>query len=321
MKRQSLFVGGFVLLALALTVAGILWIGGSGLFTRHAPAVIYLTGNVSGLNVGAPVTFRGVPVGRVERISIEVPKETLDALVEVRLSLRPDAVNFGVDGSGQALPLPVLVQRGLRAQLSVQSLVTGQKQVELDFLPATAAQMRGSGLIDEIPALPDRFGAIVQQVAELPLGETVQELRNTLAAVDRALAGTTGVLQTTGQEIELTLAAARQTLRVTQQAMQALQARTDATLLAVKQLSTSSHDALAEARPELQRILGTARDATEQARVTLQQLAEMTAVGSAPREDLDASLRDLSQAARGLRQYVELLEDQPNAVIFGDRRP
>lgn len=319
MKRQGLLVGGFVLLALVLTVAGVLWLGGSGLFVRQSPAVIYLDGNVNGLSVGSQVTFRGVPVGRVERISIEVQRETVDALVEVRLLLRPEAVNFGVGDSGEPLSMAVLVQRGLRAQLALQSLVTGQRQVELDFLPATPAVLRGDGQVAEIPALPDRFGAIVQQVAELPLRETVAELRNTLVAVDQALAGSYRSLEATTQQLDQTLVETRKTLAIANRAMVALQSSTDATLAAVTQLAQSSNDSLAAARPELQRILGSARDATDLARQTLQQVSEMTAVGSAPREDLDASLRDLSQAARGLREYIELLEEQPNAVIFGHR--
>jgi paraquat-inducible protein B len=319
MKRQGLLVGGFVLLALVLAVVGVLWLGGSGLFVRQTPAVIYLDGNVNGLSVGSPVTFRGVPVGRVERISIEVQRETVDALVEVRLLLRPEAVNFGVGDSGEPLAMTVLVQRGLRAQLALQSLVTGQRQVELDFLPATPAVLRGNGSTAEIPALPDRFGAIVQQVAELPLRETVAELRITLATVERTLAASYGSLDTTTRQLDLTLVETRRALATANRAMEALQARTDTTLAAVTQLAQGSHDTLAMARPELQRLLGSARDATDLARQTLQQVSEMTAIGSAPREDLDASLRDLSQAARGLREYVELLEEQPNAVIFGHR--
>jgi paraquat-inducible protein B len=47
----------------------------------------------------------------------------------------------------------------------------------------------------------------------------------------------------------------------------------------------------------------------------------MTAPGAPLRGDLEAAVRDLSQAARGLRDWAELLEEQPNAVIFGNRRP
>jgi len=51
----------------------------------------------------------------------------------------------------------------------------------------------------------------------------------------------------------------------------------------------------------------------------MQSFAEVTAPGGAPREDLESTLRDLSQTARSLRQVAELLENQPNALIFGRR--
>jgi len=63
------------------------------------------------------------------------------------------------------------------------------------------------------------------------------------------------------------------------------------------------------------------RDAAESARVAMNRVAEMTAPNASLRGDLDAAMRDLSQAARGLRDWSELLEEKPNAVIFGNRRP
>lgn len=320
MKRQALLVGSFVLLAIALAVAAVLWLGGSGLFSRHVPAVMYLTGNVSGLNVGAPVTFRGVPVGRVEAINIEVTRETLEALVQVRLRLDPYGAKVTGTEAGEPLSMMRLVQRGLRAQLVLQSLVTGQKQVELDFAPNTAIVLRGNGEIAEIPALPDRFGALVQQIAELPLSETVQELRTTLQVLHRALDGSTSTLDLTAKQLAATLAEARTTLATTNRSLLLLQARTDTTLAAVTRLADNGNQTLDAARPELQRSLASAREATDAASAALNRINDMLAAGSPTREDLDAALRDLAQAARGMRAYVELLEDQPNAVIFGDRR-
>ena len=74
-------------------------------------------------------------------------------------------------------------------------------------------------------------------------------------------------------------------------------------------------------RPELQQTLTSAREAAESARLATSRVAEMTAPGAPLRDDLEAAVRDLSQAARGLRDWSELLEEQPNAVIFGTRRP
>ena len=65
MKRNALLIGGFVVAALVMIVVGVLWLSGNSLFKKQHEAMIYYKGNVSGLYVGAPVTFRGVAIGQV----------------------------------------------------------------------------------------------------------------------------------------------------------------------------------------------------------------------------------------------------------------
>ena len=62
-------VGGFVLGALALVVVAILLFGGSHLFAPRFRAVAFFHGSVAGLEIGAPVTFRGVRIGSVQQSS------------------------------------------------------------------------------------------------------------------------------------------------------------------------------------------------------------------------------------------------------------
>ena len=69
-----------------------------------------------------------------------------------------------------AEPYPRLVQAGLRAQLALQSFVTGQLRVDLDFRPDTAAQLIGAlPDIPEIPTVPSELGQLRNQLASLPL--------------------------------------------------------------------------------------------------------------------------------------------------------
>ena len=96
--------------------------------------------------------------------------------------------------------------------------------------------------------------------------------------------------------------------------------QSDKTLAAITQLSDATRSTVLAAQPELQRTLAGTRDAAESARVAMNRVAEMTAPNASLRGDLDAAMRDLSQAARGLRDWSELLEEKPNAVIFGNRR-
>jgi paraquat-inducible protein B len=236
----------------------------------------------------------------------------------VRIRLQADALRFG--NKDATLDLPTLVQRGLRARLVAQSFVTGQKAMELDFVPNTPSK-------PEIPALADRFGALVDQVAELPLRDTVQEIRDTvkelratLLSMQHSLEGAQTVLVSTSTELAQTGAESRLTLKAATDAIQHVQANSAATLASITQLSDSARSAVVSAQPDLQRTLAGTREAAESAQVAMNRVAEMTAPNASLRGDLDAAVRDLSQAARGLRDWSELLEEKPNAVIFGNKR-
>jgi len=327
MKRNALLIGGFVIFALAMMIVGVLWLSGNTLFRKQQEAMIFYKSNVTGLYVGAPVTFRGVSVGQVEEIGIEVDRESLTALMPVRIKLAADALRFGRHKE-TPVDLPTLVQRGLRARLVAQSFVTGQKSIELDFVPNTPSTLVGDGSKPEIPALAERFGALIDQVAELPLRDTVQEirdtvkeLRDTLVSVQHTLEGAQTMLKSTAGELAQTGTESRVTLKAATDAIHSVQGQSDKTLAAITQLSDATRSTVLAAQPELQRTLAGTRDAAESARVAMNRVAEMTAPNASLRGDLDAAMRDLSQAARGLRDWSELLEEKPNAVIFGNRRP
>ena len=319
MKRNALLVGGFVVIAGVLVVVAILWMSGNSLFRQEVKAVIYFRESVRGLYIGAPVTFRGVPVGQVDEIGIEIDSKSLNARIPVRVRLRPDSTRV-IDGPNGGLDLPTLAQRGLRARLTAQSFVTGQKLIDLDFVPDTIAVLVGPPGEQEIPALADRFGALIDQVAELPLRETVQDLRGTLQAMQRTLDSSHATLEVATLELKGVAVEARKTLATATRALSQFQANANATLASVTQLSQDTRHAVVSVQPELQRAVVGARDAAEAASVAMNRVVEITAAGSTLRGDLDAAVRDLSQAARGLREWSELLEEKPNAIIFGTSR-
>ena len=326
MKRNALLIGAFVIAALAMALIGTLWLSGNDLFKKQQEAMIYYRGNAAGLYVGAPVGFRGVAIGRVEAIGIQVDRDSLSALVPVRIRLQTAALRF-TGSKDTPIDLPLLVQRGLRARLVAQSFVTGQKSIELDFVPNTPSTLIGDGSKSEIPALGERFGALIDQVAELPLRDTVQEirdtvkeLRGTLVSVQHTLDGAQAVLSGASKEISGAGTASRDTLKAATDAIKLVQLNSGATLDSITKLSDATRQTVLAAQPDLQRTLAGTREAAESARVAMNRITEMTAPDAALRGDLDAALRDLSQAARGLRDWSELLEEKPNAVIFGNKR-
>lgn len=325
MKRNALMIGGFIVAALCIAVASVFWLSGSDLFTQQQKATVYYEGNASGLSVGAPVTFRGVAIGQVTAIDIQVDGKSLQTTVPVSLKLQPSALHVS-DATGKTLDVAALVRKGLRARLASQSVVTGQKAVELDFAPDTPATLHGPAGEAEIPALADRFGALIDQVAQLPIRDTVndiratvQDLRGTLQSVQKTLDGAQSLLAGASTELKATTVESRKTLEAATAAIQQVQSNASVTLAAVTRLADTTQQTVAGAQPELQRTLVGAREASESAKVAMGRVADIAAPGAPLRSDLEGAVRDLSQAARGLRSLSELLEEKPNALIFGTR--
>ena len=70
-KSSLTFVGAFVIVLSAGFIWGILWISAGGTPKNFKHYLVYMPDSVSGLNVDAPVKYRGVDVGKVEQISID----------------------------------------------------------------------------------------------------------------------------------------------------------------------------------------------------------------------------------------------------------
>ena len=188
MKRPSAtLIGVFVLGALALIAAAILFFGGGALFKQRFTAVSYFPGSVAGLQIGAPVTYRGVRVGQVKSIGIRIDPEPTHSIVQVNMELVPEAVQRHGNSSTQEA-LPALVERGLTAQLVLQSFVTGMLQVELDFRPGVKALRLGESLdLPEIPTVASPFQALTDQLQTLDIAAAVTALQRTLASMDALL--------------------------------------------------------------------------------------------------------------------------------------
>ncbi|MDO9005549.1 MAG: MlaD family protein [Aquabacterium sp.] len=323
MKRNALLVGGFVVTALILIVAGLVTLGGADLFSKRQKAVVYFQGSVRGLYVGAPVSFRGVKIGEVLSIGIEVDPKSLVTRIPVGLTLAGDMVKMGGEQGGSFRKLPDLVQRGLRAKLIIQSVVTGQTSIDLDFKPNTPVVLLGGGssAVPEIPAMRDKLDALLDQVAELPLADLVQDVRRTINQLDQTLKVTQQAVALSGKEIGAAAAQAKQTLVVGAKALQDVQAQAQATLASVEQLSESSRNVVLQTQPEIQQTLQAARDAAQAAQQAMGNFAELSAVGSPLRSDAELAVRDLSLAARSLRSFADQLERQPNSILFGKKAP
>ena len=180
-------IGLFVLGGILLAIASAVILGGSELFHRGASYTIYFDESLKGLRRGSPLTFRGVDIGQVTDIRAIYDHQSRSVRVPVTVEVRPGSVALDEASIGNGAAMAGLIEQGLRARLDVQSLLTGQLLIALDFFPApggTTAQPPEPGVIPSVPSTL----ANLQRTADSALME-LPEITHSLREVAGALRG------------------------------------------------------------------------------------------------------------------------------------
>ncbi len=178
MEKLSYFkIGLFVIAASIIAVIGVILLGVGSVFQNNALVETYVDESVQGLDVGSAVKFRGVPIGKVEKISLTSAEySTRKRYVLVRVGIAPTMFQFALSGSNQA-GFKLEVERGLRLRLAAQGL-TGVAYIEADY----ADPQRNPALeIDwqpHYPYVPSTRSRITQ------LSESLEKILRSLENVD-----------------------------------------------------------------------------------------------------------------------------------------
>ncbi|MFL6695840.1 MAG: intermembrane transport protein PqiB [Vitreoscilla sp.] len=160
--------------------------------------------SVRGLAVGAPVEYRGLPIGEVTRISVDgsggeanpEPKIAVDVRVYPRRL--PTINKSGPEDmtlDDQRKRIDPMVRRGFRAQLKSGSLLTGQLYVSLDFVKAApAARIDWTTTPPTMPTAPGGFddlqatlSSIAKKLDAIPFDQLASDLHKDLADLDTSL--------------------------------------------------------------------------------------------------------------------------------------
>lgn len=307
MRPKPVIVGSFILGALALGVVAILAFGGMNLFARKLRVVVVFRDSIAGLEVGAPVTFRGARIGRVERMQLHIDVHRQRSWLPVYLDLDLDRIAWS-DGSvgGKRADLQAAVDSGLRAQLVSQGLVGGDMSVNLDYRPGTPALLAGpSEDAFEIPTVPSDLQDLKEQLLRLDLPAIGHQVRETLASVQQ-------VTEQLGARIGPLADGLQTTLATATQAVHKLQLDSSRTLGDVDRLANESREQIATNGNDLDQVLKRAGEATGRADELVASLNDMTS----PRGDLQASLRDLAASAGSLRGLTHDLERNPLGTLL-----
>ena len=328
-KANPVIVGSFVIGALVLLVGALLVFGGGRFFEERRTFVTYFEGSLKGLRVGSNVLFRGVRVGFVTDIRVELDRDTDEFLVPVTFQILPESVAL-VDPEERLLPskaalgLDELIRQGLRTQLEMESFVTGQLVIELDFSPGAPANFFGGpDSIAEIPSVPSNIQQVLERmqtfVAELQatvdVDELVSRVINTLDGIEMLvrsedLHGTlTGLNRLANlEELEEIPAGVIETLN-----------ELDHTLADVRALVGAADQRIMPMVSRAEGSLESLSEVLREAGGLLESLSDQVSTDSDLNFQMRRTLEESQSAARSLRQLAEFLERHPEALLRGRR--
>src|SRR5208283_421787 len=189
-QANRMMIGGFVVLAVILMAASLVVFGSGKFFQKTNKYVLYFDESIKGLSVGAPVLFQGVPVGSVTSIILQADLVKMKTQIPVLIEIDPDRFKVSAGERNYRKIAAKLIEKGLRAQLVMQSFITGQLMIELDFYPGSAVCYAPAQFDKEykdyivIPTCPSTGEKIAQALGNLDLTGLEKHLESSLAGVD-----------------------------------------------------------------------------------------------------------------------------------------
>lgn len=315
-RVSSTGIGIFVVGGLALIITAMVLLSSGRLFRKEHKFVCFFKGSLNGLKVGAPVKVRGVQIGSVVQILLRLPPS--DGTLKQTALITSLPVMIDVDesqlkrqgGGGQALQpaeLQTLINSGLRAQLSTESLLTGLLYVDLDLHPGTPlnlALVPGTGKYPEIPTIPTDLEQ-VQETAMRALAKLdkvdfealIKSITGAASSADRLLSSPD--LKAAVFSLKETAVHLNEAVIEIKQQVAMFDDRTDPLIASMKKTSDDA-------------------DATVlQAKATMADLQGAITPDSALRYRLDTTLDNMSEASSAIRQLADYLNRNPSALVRG----
>ncbi|MFN8543757.1 MAG: MlaD family protein [Candidatus Binatia bacterium] len=302
-KANPGLIGAFVVGAVVLAVVGVAVFGSGRFFHKTTTWVMYFDGSVNGLRAGAPVKFKGVEIGSVTDVMLNVsrrPRRPQDVRVPVIVTIDLDRIQKkGGHGVMDEEAVKTMVEQGLRAQLRPESFVTGVLYIELDLFPETPARFvkESDVAYAEIPTLPTALEQVQVKASQLVAKLADVDIEGLVAAAKHALEGVDELVRSPG----------------VQSAMTSL----DPTLHKLQGAAGSIDKLAAQLQGKVDPASASLKATAEQAQAALKSLRDLVEPGSPITRQLGQALAQVEDAARAVRALAEYLERNPSAVVRG----
>jgi paraquat-inducible protein B len=320
-------IGVFVVVAICLVIGAVLVIGTGRLFKENPKFVMYFQGSVSGLSVGSGVMFRGVKVGNVTEIKMLFDPKDVSITIPVYVELEPGELEAAKGTSVEAYIasrkhgklVRELIDRGLRARLEMQSIVTGQLLVALDFYPDKPATFIGADpKTPEIPTITTPLQELSKRLEKIPLEEIVGKLNAALGGIERIANSpdTVGAIRSA----KLTVDETRSVVLNVGKQVQPLADRMTAVVTRIEKLAAQIETNIEPLASSVTRTSEEAQVTLTKAQSAIDNIQDLTGEDSPVSYQFEKTLDELGTTARSLRLLADTLNEQPEALVFGKKR-
>jgi phospholipid/cholesterol/gamma-HCH transport system substrate-binding protein len=297
MEKFSYFkIGIFVISAVVIAIIGVVVLGVGTIFQKKSIVETYIDESVQGLDVGSPVKFRGVPVGRVEQISLTSAEySTRREYVLVRMSISSNMFQFPVNDP-RSPQLKQALDRGFRIRIAPQGL-TGVAYLEADYLDPERnppLEIDWQPYYPYIPSTRSRITQLSEAVERILRNFSDIDIAQLSQTIDKSLVAMTKLAENANlDKIGAQANALLNELRETNRQIN--------TLVSNPELKTTIADASASA--------GRARQIIERAEKPINQmltdLPQATESLSRLVKRLDSAATDLPETSSQLRQTIQ----------------
>jgi paraquat-inducible protein B len=312
--------------------------------------VAHFRSSVTGLDVGAPVRFRGIRVGTVSDIQAVWGDNQEDIRIPVTLSLIDNAVRSPTEELARqredldpTFLIHNMIQRGLRAELVQDSFLTGKLYVALDFYPKTPIELVGGSELLEVPTTDRELDKLKKSIEQLPIQELTEGLVKAARSIDqlvnapkiheilddvsRLLKRVDGELAPLADSFRVAMDDTSATMRKVDTEFGAISADLRAVLANVdaqiEPLSASAQTTMQDVRDAMEQVKpvsASAVAALDEARDALGRLDQVFGDDSTLVYRLADALDEISRAAQSIRALAVLLERQPEVLVTGRER-
>ena len=153
----------------------------------ESTVVMYFDESVKGLDVGAPVLFKGVKIGEVSGVRLQANLHTLQFLIPVYAKIY-NGRSLITDTHDEKERLDKFIRDGLRAQLAINSVITGQLLIELDMFPNSKAVLHEQAKNElEIPTIGSPFSEISKSLQVMPITQIASDVHNITQTLNKEL--------------------------------------------------------------------------------------------------------------------------------------